>query len=296
MNTLIEMLNQWAEQAFSFAWPMLWQSSLLIGILFTLDWLLRRRVRAAVRYALWLSVLVKLLLPPSLAFPSGISYWLRPPAQAPSVHRGRALVVTLGTDDSLAVLPPSPLASMKIRRPTLSVAAWGLVISSCMSLGLLGWMLVRWSQVRRDTRRATAAPGWVNELLEEARYSAGLRFSVRVLLTEQAVSPAVCGLLHPIILVPRTLIEQLTCKQMRAILLHEVIHLRRGDVWIKSIQALVQIVYWWHPLLWVANARIRNTREESVDDAVMQKLQNDADAYAPTLLQVAKLVLHRPPH
>jgi len=121
-----------------------------------------------------------------------------------------------------------------------------------------------------------------------------VRLSVRVLITGQAVSPAVCGLLHPTILVPRTLVEQLNCKQMRAILLHEVIHLRRGDIWINSIQALLQIVYWWHPLLWVANARIRNTREESVDDAVMLKLQNDAGSYAPTLLQVAKLVLHRP--
>jgi hypothetical protein len=131
MNTMIEMLNQWAQPVFSFAWQMLWQSSLLIGVLFVLDWLLRRRVRAAVRYALWLSVLVKLLLPPSLALPSGISYWLRPPTQPPSAHRRPALVVTLGTDNLPAVLPPSLRASTKIWRPTLSVVAWGLVTSSC---------------------------------------------------------------------------------------------------------------------------------------------------------------------
>ncbi len=59
-------------------------------------------------------------------------------------------------------------------------------------------------------------------------------------------------------------------------------------------QALVQIVYWWHPLLWLANAHIRRVREEAVDDAVMLALRDDAEAYAPTLLEVAKLAYHRP--
>ncbi len=60
------------------------------------------------------------------------------------------------------------------------------------------------------------------------------------------------------------------------------------------VQALIQIVYWWHPLLWLANARIRRVREETVDDVVMLALRDDAEAYAPTLLEVAKLAFHRP--
>jgi len=268
MNTTIEMLNRWADQAFDFAWPMLWQSSLLIVVLFALDRLLRQRVRAAVCYALWLSVLVKLLLPPSLAFPSGISYWLRASAKAQAVHKGPELVITLGT----ATLPriPSLPAPSTSWRPTLSKAALGLVASGCSSLGLLAWMLLRWRRVARDTRKAATVPCWVSELLEEVRSSVGARFSVRVRIIDQAVSPAVCGLFRPVILLPRTLVEQLTGKQMRAIFLHEVIHLRRGDVWINCFQSLLQIVYWWHPLLWLANARIRYAREEAVDDAVMQ--------------------------
>ena len=57
---------------------------------------------------------------------------------------------------------------------------------------------------------------------------------------------------------------------------------------------LMQILYWWHPLLWLANARIRRVREEAVDDAVMLALNEEAETYAPTLLEVAKLSLHRP--
>jgi lysylphosphatidylglycerol synthetase-like protein (DUF2156 family) len=76
MNALIESLNHWGGQFVNFAWPMLWQSSLLIAVVFTLDLLLARKIRAAVRYALWLAVLVKLLLPPALALPTGAAWWL----------------------------------------------------------------------------------------------------------------------------------------------------------------------------------------------------------------------------
>ena len=78
MNTVIEALNAWADHALRFAWPMLWQSSLLIALLLALELLLGRKVRPAVRYGLWLVVLVKLLLPPSLAFPTGPGWWLHP--------------------------------------------------------------------------------------------------------------------------------------------------------------------------------------------------------------------------
>src|SRR5580693_6793782 len=86
----------------------------------------------------------------------------------------------------------------------------------------------------------------------------------------------------------------LSARQLRAVLLHEVIHLRRGDVWVNCVQTLLQIFYWWHPLLWLANARIRRLREEAVDDTVMLALRNEADAYAPTLLEVAKFAFRRP--
>ena len=113
-------------------------------------------------------------------------------------------------------------------------------------------------------------------------------------LTAEAMSPAVCGLFRPIVLLPQSLIERLSANQLRAVLLHELIHLRRRDVWVNCAQTLLQIVYWWHPLLWFANARMRRVREEAVDDAVMFALSEEAEIYAPTLLEVAKLAFNRP--
>ena len=109
------------------------------------------------------------------------------------------------------------------------------------------------------------------------------------------MSPAVCGLFRPVNSVAASRWRKnYRAGQLRAVLLHEAFHLRRKDVWVNCAQALLQIVYWWHPLLWLANARIRRLREEAVDDAVMLALRDEAENYAPTLLEVAKLAFSRP--
>jgi general secretion pathway protein D len=288
MNLVIETLNSWADHAFRFAAPMLWQSSVLIGLLFVLDLLLRRKVRPAVRYVLWLVVLVKLLLPPSLAFPTSPGWWLRPAKVVATKPRSTAVVVTYGADVSPAPLAAFTPVFVAPPRPRLTPAAWAFFGMVAVSLGMLAWMLARWHQVAREARRAAVAPARLSELLPDPRRPARLR------LTDQPQSPAICGLFRPVILLPRSLAEHLQPAQLRAVLLHEMLHLRRGDVWVNCAQSLLQIVYWWHPLLWFANARIRRVREEAVDDAVMLALNDDADAYAPTLLEVAKLALRRP--
>jgi beta-lactamase regulating signal transducer with metallopeptidase domain len=294
MNSIVLALNRWAEPALALAWPMLWQSSLLIGLLFALDFGLRRRLRASVRYALWLMVLVKLASPPSLALPTGLGWWLRPPAPAPSSPRQFTTIVTYGAARSVQPLPS--LAPDRAARPParLSATAWGLAASGAVSLGLLMWMLLRWRQVAAEARRAAPAPDWLEELFAQARRSAGLRRTARLRLIERPMSPAVCGLFAPVILLPRALAEQLSPDQLRAVLLHELFHLRRGDLWLGFAQSLFQTLYWWHPLLWPANARIRRAREEAVDDAVMLTLGARAEAYPPTLLRVARLALSRP--
>jgi beta-lactamase regulating signal transducer with metallopeptidase domain len=69
-------LNHLGANFADFALSMLVQSSLLIVLLFALDLVLRNRVRAVVRYGLWMLVLIKLVLPPSFAAPTSLPYWL----------------------------------------------------------------------------------------------------------------------------------------------------------------------------------------------------------------------------
>jgi beta-lactamase regulating signal transducer with metallopeptidase domain len=353
MSTFIEVLNHWGENFLSFAWPMLWQSSLLIAVVFAFDALFARRLRAAVRYALWLAVLVKLLLPPVLALPTSAVWWLWP-AKPPLTPVMKSEVVSFDAPIA-SPLPdsvPQTVPFVPPPSPELSGAGWTMLAVGSMDAALLLWLAFRWWRVAAKVRRAAhlgnqglvprpeiARPhpqvnntqdgarlahlrpcpqerennppmvfdderesrfnvsmrdAGIIEILQDVCQLARLRRCPRLKLVDDVQSPAVYGLFRPVILLPRALVEKLSARQLRAVLLHEAMHLRRGDVWVNCAQTLLQIAYWWHPLLWLANARLRRLREEAVDDAVMLALRHDADAYAPTLLEVAKFSFRRP--
>lgn len=294
MSDLITHLNQCGGPFLRFAGSMLWQSSLLIVVVFLLEKLLARKIRASVRHALWLVVLVKLLLPPALALPTGAMWWLSPAKPVAKLSTVNHYTVT--TED-FAPLPDqtttSPVAAPEPPSPTLNIAGGILAACVTVSLALLMWSAFRWWQVRQAVTSATEAVD-LTGALESAQRLAGFHPSIRLKTVEEQVSPAVCGLFRPVILLPRTLTENLSATSLHTILVHEIIHLRRRDVWVNCAQVLLQIVYWWHPLLWFANASIRRLREEAVDDAVMLALRDDSAEYASTLLEVARLALPRP--
>jgi beta-lactamase regulating signal transducer with metallopeptidase domain len=293
MNFFIETLNQLGDRAFEFAWSMLWQSGLLVAILVVFELTCGRRVRPAVRYALWLLVLLKLIMPPTLALPSGIGWWGRSPAPSPHIARASTLVVRYGSSAMSAEPREQTTSSAPESVPAISVRGWILLVWAWGSMLLLGWMLTCWRRAAQMRELAAATPDWLDELLVQASRAGGLKKPVRAVLVDQAVSPAVYGIIHPVILIPRLLVSDLSRVQLRSAVLHEVVHVRRGDVWVHFFQALIQIIYWWHPLLWLANGRIRLAREEAVDDAVVDGLQGDAGAYPSMLLQVGRLVLGR---
>ena len=77
----LDVLHYWAPYFVSYGRAMLAQSSVVILLLLAADVLLRHRVRPAIRYAIWMLALVKLLLPPALSSPTSPAYWLSGRAQ-----------------------------------------------------------------------------------------------------------------------------------------------------------------------------------------------------------------------
>jgi len=69
---MIEQINNIAEGWWDWMWPMFWQVSALIVFIGAVDILLRKRVWPQVRYALWMLVLVKLILPPTFSLSTGV--------------------------------------------------------------------------------------------------------------------------------------------------------------------------------------------------------------------------------
>jgi beta-lactamase regulating signal transducer with metallopeptidase domain len=318
MDIVIEQINSAGKTFVEFAWPMLWQVSVLIAILLAADWLLRRKVRAVFRYWLWMLVLAKLFLPTTLSSPVSIGLLTGNalPAINIAASEQSALSETerpVGGDIS-NVLTYSPRTAetgkagvalplhteAPIQNPVVTPAVsltreggiflvWLMVVCAMLLL-----LVQRAVFVCGLVRQSAEATGLMNDALKFCCNQMGVRQTIRLKVSPNATSPAVCGLFRPVILVPQGLGSSLGINSLRMVLMHELAHIKRGDLWVNLLQTVLQIAYFYNPLLWLANWVIRRVREQAVDEAVQVALGERAQQYPETLLNVARLAFERP--
>jgi len=288
-DLLVTFLNAAGQTALVVGLRMTLQAALLTGLMLAIDRVLRDRARAALRCGLWMLLVVKFLLPTDLLSPTALAYWIAPQLVSPIRALGSVDQVD-GGGAIVSEVPVSVPAATTDFRPTPPQLRWtgGLLlvwVGGSMGFGLWAW--ARGRAVAQRLRASTEAPEAVRAMLAETAADLGLRGPLpRVLLTDTQQGPALCGLLRPVILLPRGLIEQLDSQALRLVLRHELIHLARRDLGWNLLQVCVQVVWWWHPLVWFANARVRALREAAVDEAVM--LEPGSDEYPATLVAVAR--------
>ena len=97
----------------------------------------------------------------------------------------------------------------------------------------------------------------------------GLRRPAPIYSNAKLDTPVVCGLLKPKLIVPENFFALLSKDERRWVLLHELAHLRRGDLLALAFQRLLGIALFFNPSIWVASRAANRLREFACDDAVV---------------------------
>lgn len=129
--------------------------------------------------------------------------------------------------------------------------------------------------------RPLSDPSWL-QLLAECRAALGVRRGVRLLVSAERVAPQTWGIIRPIILLPPDALTW-TATQRRAVLLHELAHVRQGDVVMIGLARAACALLWFHPGSWWVWRRLRAECEVACDDQVLAAGVRASD-YADVLL------------
>jgi len=170
---------------------------------------------------------------------------------------------------------------------------WQAVVFLLWLAGVLAFLAVLIQRIRfvKGLVAASCPAGdELTGLLEQSRRRMAVRREINLRLSEAVPSPAVCGLLGPTVLMPTSLVEKLSPEGLRATLIHELAHIKRGDLWVNSVQTFLQVVYFYNPFVWFANSIIRKVCEEAVDETVLVALGGQAKDYSNTLIDIGETV------
>jgi beta-lactamase regulating signal transducer with metallopeptidase domain len=176
--------------------------------------------------------------------------------------------------------------------------------ATAVVLGMV-WLLGGSLMFSRLCFRLRAETGKVQATADQSSFRPSfLTHGVPVNFASTRQSPAVAGVLHPRISLPRGIDHLLSQRELDAVLIHEVAHARRRDNLIRLIHEVTLCALWFHPLVWLAGRRLALYRELSCDESVIKSnhgldlisaLAKLADPEQPFLLQAtaSSFISHR---
>lgn len=168
-----------------------------------------------------------------------------------------------------------------------SAWTWALLAWEFGVLVVAAWLSIGWWHLRSLQRRSTALtePPW-QSLAQQVARELRMRRVPHLVRTPDAMTPLTWGVLRPVVLLP-ALADQWSEAQRIDVLRHEFAHVARRDVLTQFLAQLACALLWFHPLPWIAAARMRLERERACDDQVLLA-GSRASSYAGHLLDMAR--------
>ncbi|MDB2525650.1 M48 family metalloprotease [Mariniblastus sp.] len=290
-------------------------SNLLVALVLAIVALvLQRRYRAnALANVVWVMVLLKLLTPPLVSLPLVEVESLV--ESAPSTLT-RSVVAEEGELTDVVISDAADLNLPSTIPGEQGLADNGGIISSqaVVSLGIVSlgvvWvgvtvllLIVSLFRIIRFHiqihRQAKSVEPWVRQLGIQIAATLGLQKMPRIVVLPANVSPFVWWLGgQPQIFLSQVAIDQLQPTELRMVLAHEMVHIRRFDHYVRWLEWFSAAVLWWNPVMWVARQQLRATEEIACDETVIRLAGIAKFDYANSLLKMAEILAkstNRPP-
>lgn len=250
-----------------------------------------------VAHLLWILVLVKVVTPPLFTVPVIPFPGLGESQPVPTVP-----VVEFTTAAPLVTGEGLALGGSGLTR-----AGWTRVAKSVLlvtwfagSALILPWSLLRIRKFNRLLMQASSAasPG-LQCVARDISAHLGLRRAPTIYTTAAHITPMVWWIGGRVrIVIPETLPGALEATDVRWVLAHELAHVRRRDHYVRWLEWLACVVFWWNPVAWWARRNLRINEEICCDALVLTSLQPQPQTYANALMAVVEFLstpVVRPP-
>ena len=221
----------------------------------------------------------------------GTSDATSPPTVSAVVVQPSSKEVTVVSVPTIMAGPITPASDASLIA-TPSLVTMLLVVWATVAVALLGWLVAGAISVRRivSGARELASPDWTMPLCEVAD-RLDLENPPRLVLSDRIEMAFACRATAPTVVLPAAA-ESWTDDRRRAVLFHELAHIKRHDLIGHTLGRIACALYWFHPLVWSAAKHLRAESERACDDLVLRCGARPSE-YAQHLLDMVTSVRHQ---
>ena len=229
---------------------------------------------------LWWIALIRLLVPFSIKSVTSIYSLLQ------SIYSDINPVRTAQTTTFLPIHGNMPEIANGLSEAMVQRTESISILSVIWLAGLLlcfGFFAVSYIKCYREFRFSLPVE---NDILEAWKEKHPLKRSLSIRQTETIAAPLSYGVIRPVILMPKNT-EWKNIYQLRYVLEHEYVHIRRLDMLTKLIMIATVCIHWFNPLVWVMYILFNRDLELSCDETVVRRFGMDIKSvYATALISM----------
>ncbi|MGI6706794.1 MAG: M56 family metallopeptidase [Clostridia bacterium] len=304
-------MNSTVVELFQRVLAMSFMGSVLAGVILLAKRLLGDKVSAAWHYYIWLLLLIRLSIPfaPESSY-SIFNLMERIPqdtgilryAEDLSASTSFKMPKTNQEEDRMGqariVREPDGDADAERNASKMDWSPYGKVWNILAMLWATGALVMVTYTVGVNTllhlrvrRKPPCRDEAIIEILKKCTDRLRLEKMPRIVYDSQIKIPMLFGFLKPRICIAPEMVRCLSHEELEHILLHELVHLKRGDILINWIMMVLQALHWFNPIVWAAFRRMKQDCELACDAHVLSFLKSiDRKEYGRTIINLLKLL------
>lgn len=279
--------------------------SILAAGLMIIKRLFRQKLGANWHYYIWLVLVLRLIIPFTQSVPNVLNFIPVHQQMAGLLQISTAgagennTAAAIETNGSNTTIPAKAVSGAENTQPSqlLQTKTWfnwdtlALVWISGVAAIFLYILFVNGLLSLRARKLQVCDSEDILKIVNECKSKLNVRTKVTVLYDTTVKSPAVFGLFHPKISISPGIVEKLSAEELSYIFMHELSHLKRGDLQVNTLVLAMQTIYWFNPFLFYALHRMKQDCEIACDANALSSLKpEDHKKYGQTIISMLQLL------
>ncbi|MGJ8664007.1 MAG: M56 family metallopeptidase [Marinicella sp.] len=224
--------------------------SLLVALILLIRNPIRRFLGAHITYALWLLPIIRLLIPAKFNRPELITKYIHLPQST----------------DLIPVYTQPTLLNQTVINYLILTWLIGFVIWSTLKV-------MNWWQFNQYLKTQSVPSD--QAVLNQIKLPAHWFKSIELFQLNQQLGPLITGLLKQKIYLPLNFIKNYTLRQQKLMLLHELTHAKRMDLWAQLLVEVLRAFFWFNPLIHLAYRRFHEDQELACDHQILKQADDN---------------------